>query len=326
MKTEILRLLKERDGYISGQELCRRFGVSRTAVWKAINQLKEEGFEIEAVRNKGYRLGRENDVLSAEAIKSSITGQWAGRQVEYLKEVDSTNTRVKQMAENGAPHGLLVAAESQTMGKGRRGRGWMSPPGVNIFMSLLLRPELEPSSASMLTLVSAMAVAEGIRQETGLDCGIKWPNDVVAGGKKLCGILTEMSADLDCINYVVPGIGINVNQEEFPEDIRSVATSLKLECGGTVSRSRLIGAVLKAFEGFYETFMETGDLSGLMEEYSRRLVNRGRGVRVLAPGNEYTGTALGISRTGELLVQADDGSVRQVLSGEVSVRGIYGYV
>ena len=326
MKTEILKELKGTDGYVSGQELCEKFGVSRTAVWKVINQLKEEGYDIEAVRNKGYRLAYSGDLLSREEIVTSIRGQWAGRQVEYLQEVDSTNTRAKQMAESGAPHGLLVVAECQTMGKGRRGRSWVSPPGANIFMSLLLRPEIEPTDASMLTLVAAMAVTDGIRKVTGLETGIKWPNDVVIDGKKVCGILTEMSTEFERINYVVPGIGINVNQEEYPEERRATATSLKLALGRTVKRSELIGCVMEAFERYYGIFLETMDLSGLMDEYNGMLVNKGREVRVLAPKNEYTGVSLGINRTGELLVRTEDGSVREVLSGEVSVRGIYGYV
>ncbi len=326
MKTEILRYLKEADGYISGQELCERFQVSRTAVWKVVRQLEAEGYEIEAVRNRGYRLKTAGDILSQADILSSIRGSWAGREILYLDEVDSTNTAAKKAAENGAVHGTLVVSERQTGGKGRRGRAWDSPRGTGIFMTLILRPNMAPVHASMLTLVAALAVADGIRECTGAESLIKWPNDIVMSGKKICGILTEMSADPDCINYVAVGIGINVNMEEFPEEIRGVAASIFTETGKKTKRSLLISAVMAAFERYYEVFMKTTDMSGLLEDYNGKLANCGRTVRVLDPAGEYSGTAIGIDREGELLVEMEDTTVRRVLSGEVSVRGIYGYV
>ena len=326
MKTEILRYLKEADGYISGQELCERFQVSRTAVWKVVRQLEAEGYEIEAVRNRGYRLKTAGDILSQAEILSSIRGSWAGREILYLDEVDSTNTAAKKAAENGAVHGTLVVSERQTGGKGRRGRAWDSPRGTGIFMTLILRPNMAPVHASMLTLVAALAVADGIRECTGAESLIKWPNDIVMSGKKICGILTEMSADPDCINYVAVGIGINVNMEEFPEEIRGVAASIFTETGKKTKRSLLISAVMAAFERYYEVFMKTTDMSGLLEDYNGKLANCGRTVRVLDPAGEYSGTAIGIDREGELLVEMEGTTVRRVLSGEVSVRGIYGYV
>ena len=326
MKTEILRYLKEADGYISGQELCERFQVSRTAVWKVVRQLEAEGYEIEAVRNRGYRLKTAGDILSQAEILSSIRGSWAGREILYLDEVDSTNTAAKKAAENGAVHGTLVVSERQTGGKGRRGRAWDSPRETGIFMTLILRPNMAPVHASMLTLVAALAVADGIRECTGAESLIKWPNDIVMSGKKICGILTEMSADPDCINYVAVGIGINVNMEEFPEEIRGVAASIFTETGKKTKRSLLISSVMAAFERYYEVFMKTTDMSGLLEDYNGKLANCGRTVRVLDPAGEYSGTAIGIDREGELLVEMEDTTVRRVLSGEVSVRGIYGYV
>lgn len=326
MKTEVLRMLKETDGYLSGQEICEKFSVSRTAVWKVIKQLEAEGYQIEAVRNKGYRLVTAGDILSKAELESIIRTEWAGRNVLYFYETDSTNNAAKRAAEEGAPHGTLAVADYQTSGKGRRGRSWSSPHGTGIFMSLLTRPELHPSCASMLTLVAALAVTEGIKEFCGVDTLIKWPNDIVLNGRKLCGILTEMSTELECIHYVVTGMGINANMEEFPEEIGRTATSLLIESGKKVKRSELAGAVMKAFETYYDRFMETGDMSGLLDIYNGRLANAGSPVRVLAPGNEYTGTALGIDETGELLVRMEDGEVRRVISGEVSVRGIYGYV
>ena len=197
MKADIIKMLKERQGYVSGQELCQQLGVSRTAVWKVIKQLEAEGYEIQAVRNKGYCLVEMTDRLSGAEIESCIKGGLIGNRVVYFEETDSTNTRAKALAEEGAPEGTLVVAEKQNAGKGRRGRGWSSPPGSGIWMSVILRPDMEPSRASMLTLVAALGVSEGISRVTGIMPGIKWPNDLVLSGKKICGILTEMTTELD---------------------------------------------------------------------------------------------------------------------------------
>lgn len=326
MKGEILKLLKETDGYVSGQELCRRFGVSRTAVWKVINQLKEEGYEIEAVRNRGYALKGAGDVLSEAELLSCLKTEWAGGRTVYFDATDSTNIQARRLAEAHAPHGTLVVSDRQDGGKGRRGRSWASPSGVGIWMSLILRPKIDPSLASMLTLVAALAVREGIREETGLSPLIKWPNDLVLNGKKICGILTEMSTELMEIQYVITGIGINVNQREFPPEIRDTATSLSLEAGRCFRRSSLIAAILKAFEKDYAAFLKTGDLSLLLEEYNACLVNRGKEVCILDPSGEYRAVAEGIDESGSLLVTLPDGTRREIISGEVSVRGIYGYV
>lgn len=319
-------MLKESKDYLSGQEICEKFNVSRTAVWKTVKQLETEGYEIEAVRNKGYRLKQAGDLLSRMELLSSMQTAWAGKEILYFDETDSTNTEIKKAAEQNAEHGTLAVADYQSMGKGRRGRSWTSPHGVGIWMSILLRPKLHPSCASMLTLVAALAAADGIREVCGLEAGIKWPNDIVVNGKKVCGILTEMSTELDCINYVVVGIGINANTAEFPEEIREIATSLYLETGSQVSRSRVIGEVMKAMERYYALFLERQDMSGLLENYNERLANKNKAVRVLAPEGEYVGVSEGINSEGELLVRMEDGTLRTVISGEVSVRGIYGYV
>lgn len=326
LKTEILRYLKETDTHISGQELCGQLGVSRTAVWKVIRQLQEEGYEIEAVRNRGYRLVESGDVLSVAELKSVIKTERAGQNLVYLEQTDSTNNEARRQAEQGAPDGTLVLAELQTAGKGRRGRFWTSPPGTGIWMSLLLRPDFTPEHAANLTLVAAMAVETGIREVTGLDCQIKWPNDIVLDGKKICGILTEMSTEEDCIRHVVVGIGINVNIEEFPEEIGATATSLAIVSGSTMKRAPLVDAVMRAWEHYYGIFQETLDMSVLKDTYNRHLVNLGREVKVLAPKGEYNGISQGINDSGELMVALESGEIREVISGEVSVRGVYGYV
>lgn len=326
MKEKLLRMLSEAEGYVSGQRLCEELNVSRTAVWKNINRLKEEGYVIEAVPNRGYCLKERPDVINAQEIKSRLHTKYWGQETVFFEEVDSTNNVAKKMAEEGAPHGRLVIAENQNAGKGRRGRTWSSPEGTGIWMTFILRPQISPQAASMLTLVAAMAVRKAIYLETGLETVIKWPNDIVAGGKKICGILTEMSAELEWINYVVVGVGINANIRKFPDEISDKATSLILETGRTVDRSRMVSAYGNAFEEYYNRFLETGNLALLKDEYNSSLANFHNQVRVLDTAGEFVGISKGINDAGELVVTDDEGTERIVRSGEVSVRGIYGYV
>ncbi len=322
MKTEILSKLKNSDGYVSGQELCESLQVSRTAVWKVINQLREEGYIIEALNNKGYRIVATPDILSKSEIESSISPDY---DIIYLDEVDSTNNYAKLVAERGAKNQTLVVSDTQTAGKGRRGRNFISPNGVSIFMTLLLRPEILPQKASQITIVAAMAVRDGIMKSTGMDCNIKWPNDIICGGKKLCGILTEMSCEMQSVNYVVVGIGINVNNTVFPEDIEKVATSIKLETGVDTQRSGLIASVMEAFDKYYTLFLKTGDLSLIKAKYNEHLINAGKTVNVISTNESYEAIAIEMDDEGELIVKKD-GVLTKVLSGEVSVRGVYGYV
>ena len=325
MKAEILRMLRETEGYVSGQELCNKFGVSRTAVWKAVNQLKEAGYEIEAAQNKGYHLLSVPDVMDQVELESIRATEWAGCEIHYFDSIDSTNTKAKELAEEGHPAGTLVVADQPVSGKGRRGRAWESPHGTGIFMTLLLKPDINPNNASMLTLVAAMATAGAISRVTGENAQIKWPNDIVIDGKKICGILTEMSAQFDYINHIVIGIGINVHNEEFPEEIRETAGSLLLSCGKRFHRADLIEAFLEEFEKYYAVYLETEDMEGLYKEYNLMLVNIGRQVKVLDPKEPFEGKAMGITKKGELIVDTWE-SRKLVSSGEVSVRGIYGYV
>lgn len=326
MKEEILRLLRSADGYISGQELCNRFGVSRTAVWKAINQLKEAGYEIEAQQNKGYKLMAAPDLMTEAEIKSLMHTEWVAKEVLYFDTIDSTNTKAQELAEKGYPSGTLVVADKQESGKGRRGRSWVSPSGTGIFMTLMIKPDINPNNASMLTLVAALAVAKAITSVTGEEALIKWPNDIVINGKKVCGILTEMNAQFDYINHIVVGIGINVHNESFPEEISQMASSLMIEAGGKrFHRAQIIADTMSYFEQYYDTFLKTQDLSALVREYDELLVNRNKSVRVLDPKEPFDGKAMGITSKGELIVDTWE-SRKLVSSGEVSVRGIYGYV
>jgi len=326
MKTKILQTLRETDGYISGQELCNMLKISRTAVWKYINKLKEEGYQIEAVPNKGYHLLMVPDVLTESEIQSRLHTNWVGSQISCYDVIDSTNEAAKRAAEQGGIHGALFLAEQQNFGKGRRGRNWVSPPKTGIWMTILLRPKLEPSYASMLTLLAAFSMSKAIEKAADVKTEIKWPNDIVVNGKKVCGILTEMSAEMEWIHYVVIGLGTNVNIKDFPEELEKKATSLMREAGKQVKRVPIICAFLEQFEKDYESFMEEKNLSGILEQYNERLVNCGRNVQVLDPAGEYTAMAKGIDRYGALLVETEKGEKVAITSGEVSVRGIYGYV
>lgn len=250
---------------------------------------------------------------------------WAGHPVKFYDAVDSTNLRAMQEAESGAPEGTLIVADMQTAGRGRRGRSWQSPAGTNVYFTLILRPDYKPDKTSMVTLVMALAVAEGIEAACGLQTQIKWPNDIVINGRKVCGILTEMRAERDSVQHVVAGAGVNVGLQAFAPELAEKATSLQAECGVRVSRASLMVHVMKAFEKYYGIFQDTLDLSGLREKYESLLVNRDREVHVLDPGGDFAGVSRGINNAGELLVELPDGKLVTVYAGEVSVRGIYGY-
>jgi len=325
MRAEILAALRETDGFVSGQDLCEKFNVSRTAVWKAINQLKKEGYEINAIQNKGYQLTHTPDILSKDELESVIKTTWAGHPVCYFEETESTNVVAKNYGDIEYPHGTLIVADTQKSGRGRKGKVWSSPKGEGIWMSLLLKPDLNPSNASMLTLVTALAVVKAVEEITNLAARIKWPNDIVVNGKKICGILTEMSAQRDYINHLVIGVGVNVHTKEFPEECANIATSIYLESKKEQNRSQLIQAIWKNFEIYYDVFMQTQDFSVLMKEYNAYLINRNEKVKVLDGKDTFEGKAMGINEKGELIVDTWEAR-RLVFSGEVSVRGVYGYV
>lgn len=327
MKEKVLNMLRGQQGFVSGQQISDSLGVSRTAVWKSIRQLEAEGYRIQAVRNRGYRLESEPDLLTADQIGKYMTSvRWAGRNLKVCESVDSTNNVARQLAEEGEEAGTLVVSEIQTAGRGRMGRPWISPKGSGIWMSLVIRPDIVAYHAPALTLVMALAVCRAIRKTADLDCKIKWPNDIVIDGKKVCGILTEMSADMDGIRYIVIGVGINVLDTAFSEEIQDRAISVSQASGHNICRAELIAEVMKQFEDLYEKYLQTEDMSLLQEEYNHDLVNIGRRVRVLDPKGAYQGTALGIDQKGDLLVRTKDQKMHVIASGEVSVRGIYGYV
>lgn len=277
------------------------------------------------------------DDYEINKLKGLLHTKWAGRQLFFYESIDSTNKQASRLAGANVVHGTLVVADAQTAGKGRHGRSWESPEDKNLYFTIILKPDFEQAKAAMITLVTAYAVAEGMKKTFAQENAtlaqdkkpwIKWPNDIIIGEKKVCGILTELNINAKDPKdwHILVGVGVNVKDQDFPEEIIGKATSICGETGVTLSRSKLLADILEVFEESYEEFMRKGDLSSFQDAYNEILVNRNREVCVLDPKGEYTGVAKGITNTGELLIERTDGTVTEVYAGEVSVRGIYGYV
>lgn len=325
MKTKVLDLLKKSNDFISGQEICNICEVSRTAVWKHINKLKEEGYVIESHPKKGYKIISYPDILSKNEIETLFLESTFINEIKYYEETDSTNTRAKILAEEGAKSGTLIIANRQLEGKGRRGRSFVSPLEDGIYMTLLLRPEFHPLKASMLTILAALSVRKALISELGLNTAIKWPNDIVVDNKKLSGILTEMNAESDYINYIVLGIGINVNNKEMDASIREIATSVYIETNKEVKRSPIIKRIMEIFEEYYNEFLKNNDLLFIQDEYNEALIHYNKIVKITGIKEEFEGMSLGINKEGNLLVKKDE-EILSLFSGEISVRGVNGYV
>jgi BirA family transcriptional regulator, biotin operon repressor / biotin---[acetyl-CoA-carboxylase] ligase len=323
MQEKILQMLRGTGGYLSGEQISRELGVSRSAIWKSINALRQQGYHIDSSTNKGYKLENVPDILTAPEIQHGLSTHTMGKQVIFLKEVDSTNEEAKRQGIQGAPEGTVCLAEHQTGGKGRLGRRWVSLPEEGIWMSILLRPGITPYEVSQITLLAGLAVCQAIRSVTGCDALIKWPNDIVIHGKKLVGILTELAAEADRINYAVTGIGINVNQGKFPQEISHKATSLFLETQHRWARVPLVQKVLENFEDAYDAFL-TETSFDFITPYKELCVSLGRQVSVQRGELTIQGKAVDISRSGELIIQTSEGQLYPINSGEVAVQGIYG--
>jgi BirA family biotin operon repressor/biotin-[acetyl-CoA-carboxylase] ligase len=320
--TTILRLFREAgSGFVSGELISRELKISRTAVWKHITGLRTAGYVIEAVPSRGYHLLSSPDILSLEEVRDKLVTTLIGRQLVCMPETGSTNADAFRLADAGAEEGTTIIADAQSGGKGRRGRVWSSPPGVNLYCSVVLRPAIMPHEAPQLTFLSAVAVARAIEATSSLKPEIKWPNDVLIGGRKVAGLLNEMSAETDGINFVILGMGVNLNmtQAQLPEDLRTPATSLLLEQGRPVNRAQFAARLLGELDRLYSDFLHQG-FGPVRDEWQQRCNANGCEVVVSEGDTEMArGMFHGIDGDGALLVRSLDGLVERIISGDVRV-------
>lgn len=317
---KILELLHKNETiYTSGQQISEELGISRTAVWKHINNLRENGYRIESRTNRGYKLIRTPDRIIAEEVKLGLDTHQIGSEILVFSVVDSTNTRAKELARQGYPTGTVIVAEEQNGGKGRRGRNWYSPPGTGLWFSIIVRPDITPDRAPFLTIIASLALVKAFEKYDRLSPEIKWPNDILICGKKVSGILSELSADLGNINFAVIGIGINVNLEDFPEELINKAASLKNLLGYKVDRNRLLGEVLIAFEEYYRKLTEEKFIE-LLDEWRNYLRIIGKEVVIYNASEEIVGKVTAVSPQGELVVRDKKGAIHTFWAGDVSLR------
>lgn len=321
MRDAILELLKEHKGeFVSGQTMSDTCNVSRTAIWKHIEVLRRNGYKIESFTKKGYRLVQEPDLVSELEVEPLLKTKTFGRRYEYIDSLASTNSRARELALEGAQEGTLVVAEEQNAGRGRINRGWYSPYGKGLWFSLILRPTFLPVEASKCTLMAAVALIKAFRKLGLSTAGIKWPNDILVGPRKLVGILTEMSGTIEEISYIVMGIGINISTtaDELPEHLQDVATSFAIE-GVQVDRREAFAVILKCLEEQYEKVLKEG-FDSTLEEWKEFSITLNRDVQVKAPGESYYGRAIDIDRDGNLLVERPNGQVERIMAGDISIR------
>ena len=307
-KEKVLQVLRERGDYVSGEQIAQALNVSRTAVWKQVQALVREGYGVESHQHRGYRLVSVPDRLYAAEVRNGLQAKLIGRRVVHFNETMSTNTVARQLAEEGVEEGTVVIAETQTRGKGRLGRKWITPPG-GAWLSVVLKPGIDPAHAASITLLAAVSVTKALRG-AGAEAVIKWPNDVLVNGKKICGILTEMSAETDAVSFIVLGIGVNLNNDVPLE----TATSLKAELGHEVSRVKFVQGLLEALEDDYLTFREQG-FTPILWSWRRYSDTLGRPVEVTYQDEIVRGIAQDVSSDGALIVQLPNGSIRKIVSG-----------
>jgi BirA family biotin operon repressor/biotin-[acetyl-CoA-carboxylase] ligase len=319
MKDKILDMLKKNKGFfVSGQDISRQIGITRAAVWKYIKQLQNEGYLIESVSKNGYKLLNCPDLLTYEEMKENLRTSFIGRKIIHFESIGSTNNKARELAEKGEEEGTVVVSESQTGGKGRTGRQWFSQAYKGIWMSVILRPEIDLLSVSFITQITCAAVGKSIKYITG-DIRIKWPNDVYLHGKKICGILTESSGEVDKVDYIVLGIGINVNQDEidFPEILEQKATSIKIETGRPISRSNLLCEVLYELEQFYMDYKDHGSIESVIEFCRTHSSIIGKQIVAKRGGIDILLKVMDINGKGELSVQFSDGHTDSIRTGDI---------
>jgi BirA family biotin operon repressor/biotin-[acetyl-CoA-carboxylase] ligase len=319
---QILHALRtSQDGSISGAELSQKLGISRAAIWARIEELRALGYDIEASPHQGYRLLNAPDLLHAEDLGWRLEeNRIIGRDIRVFEQTTSTNDIIEKLARDGAKEGAVVFAETQTAGRGRLGRSWLSPARKGLWFSVLLRPKLSPSVATQLTVASAAAVRNAIESQTGLKPEIKWPNDILVSGKKVAGILTELSAELDRIKYILVGIGVdvNLNPSDFPHGLRHEATSLKIESGKTVARADLAAAILWQFDQQYARIL-AGEFNAVADEWERHCTTLGQRLVIHLGERRVCGRAESLGEDGALLLRTDHGHLERIIGGDVRI-------
>jgi len=321
IRDELLIELKNATDWKSGEQLSRQMSMTRSAVWKHMVKLKEEGYNIESSPKKGYRLADDDLIIPSEFRKALRGDLFIPSEIVFLRNTVSTNVEARRLAENGAPEGTLVIAEAQDSGKGRRGRQWFSPAGLGLYFSFILRPGMAPAEAARLTLLMSVSAAEVINDKTGLPVRIKWPNDILINGKKAAGILAEISTELDSINYMIIGVGVNVNiphssSSGFPAELKKTATSVLIETGRKFSRAALLKCILMDFEHRYSAALQDGFQSALRRwrELSGII---GKKIKIETAGGTITGTVVELDRDGALVLRDNEGTLRRFLSGDI---------
>ena len=321
MKAEVLKALSESDGFVSGEEISRAVGKTRTAVWQWIEELRADGYVIEAVTRRGYRLVSRPDRVYPWEIERHLDTRFVGRKIHYHEYIGSTNDEAKLAVRNGAPEGTVVVAEAQVKGRGRRGRSWVSPYGAGVWSSAILRPKISPYDAPKVALIAALAVVRGIEEATGVGAEIKWPNDVLVGGRKVAGILVEMDAEIETVRAIVVGMGVNANvpMDALPAEVRATAGSLSDAAGVKIDRALLLGRMLTHLERLYVAWTKRG-FDGLLPELKEKTATLGKRVRVIEAASEWEGKALDIAPDGALIVEDGARAPRRVYAAEVSIR------
>ncbi|MDD5116275.1 MAG: biotin--[acetyl-CoA-carboxylase] ligase [Candidatus Omnitrophica bacterium] len=314
MKEKILEHLKKGHEYISGDEIASRLGISRQGLWKHIQELKDSGYDIVAVPHLGYRLESSPDRLSGMEVSHGLNTKFIARKIHYFDYLSSTMDFAMQLGMDSAPCGTVVIAESQTKGRGRLGRSWFSPKYKGIYFSLILRPEIAPSASPILTLLNAVSICESVKNICGLDARIKWPNDVFVNGRKIAGILTEINAEMDKINFVVIGIGLNVNNDK--RSLVAQATSLKEQLGHSLSRVALFQELLRRIEDNYILMGKEGS-GPIIEKWRNFNLTLGGRIKVHFQDRYIEGQAIGIDSDGSLLIRKDAGLVQKIFSGDI---------
>lgn len=323
-KEQLLSYLKKEMGnWVSGESLSNKLAISRAAVWKHIGKLKADGYIIESSPKKGYLLSKISDLLLPAEITEGLDTKIFGKEnIVYLNEIDSTNIKAKELAVMGAPEGTVVIAEKQTKGRGRRGRSWFSPSGDGIYASLILRPAMSPIELPRITLMTAVAVSEALLSLTQLKIRIKWPNDILVNGKKIAGILTEISTEMDEVDYIIVGLGLNVNTpyESFPEEIRDEASSISMEMGRHFPRAPIVREYLRWYEKYYEMFKKRG-FEPIMHRWKELADIAGEQIMVDVLGEKYVGEVLDVGNDGVLLLMDKEGTTHRIFSGDVQIMG-----